>query len=47
MIVNGIRVTLRDWCQCHRGESIEKLIDLYYAAWVKVGGNGTVTVSWS
>lgn len=46
MTVNGVRIVLRDWCQCYRGEAHEKLIDLYYAVWQKVGGNGTVTVRW-
>lgn len=41
--INGLRVRLVDWCQCYKGRANEKLVDLYYAVWVKVGGRVTVT----
>lgn len=42
--VDGIRVKLIDWCQCYRGEPNEKLLDLYYDVYARVGGS--VTVRW-
>ena len=42
--VDGIRVKLIDWCQCHQGESNEKLIDLYYDVFARTGGS--VTIRW-
>jgi hypothetical protein len=42
--VDGIRVKLIDWCQCYEGESNEKLLDLYYDIFARVGG--TVVVRW-
>jgi hypothetical protein len=42
--VDGIRVKLIDWCQCYQGESIEKLLDLYYDVYARVGSS--VTVRW-
>jgi len=42
--VDGLRVRLIDWCQCHAGESNEKLLDLYYDLYERVGGS--VTVRW-
>lgn len=42
--VDGMRVKLIDWCQCHAGESSEKLLDLYYDVYARVGGS--VTVRW-
>ena len=42
--VDGIRVKLVDWCQCHKGERHEKLIDLYYDVYKRTGGN--VTIRW-
>ncbi|MBI2780915.1 MAG: hypothetical protein HYX55_03830 [Chloroflexi bacterium] len=42
--VDGLRVKLIDWCQCHAGESNEKLLDLYYDVYARVGGS--VTVRW-
>ena len=42
--VDGIAVKLVDWCQCHKGESGEKLIDLYYDVYRRVGGS--VTIRW-
>ena len=44
VLVDGVRVRLVDWCQCHKGESGEKLLDLYYDVFRRVGGE--VTVSW-
>lgn len=42
--VDGIRVKLVDWCQCHAGESTEKLLDLYYDVYARAGGS--VTIRW-
>jgi hypothetical protein len=42
--VNGIRVKLIDWCQCFRGESSEKLLDLYYDVFARTGSS--VTIRW-
>lgn len=42
--VDGMRVQLIDWCQCHAGESNEKLLDLYYDVYARVGGS--VTIRW-
>jgi hypothetical protein len=42
--VDGLRVKLVDWCQCYKGESHEKLIDLYYDVYKRVGGS--VTIRW-
>ena len=42
--VDGIRVKLVDWCQCHQGESSEKLLDLYYDVYSRTGSS--VTVRW-
>jgi hypothetical protein len=42
--VNGVRVKLVDWCQCYKGERHEKVIDLYYDVFRRVGG--TVTIRW-
>lgn len=42
--VDGLRVRLIDWCQCYAGESNEKLLDLYYDVYARVGGS--VTVRW-
>ena len=42
--VDGIRVKLIDWCQCHEGESIEKLLDLYYDVFDRTGSS--VTIRW-
>ena len=42
--VDGIAVKLVDWCQCYKGERSERLIDLYYDVYRRVGGS--VTVSW-
>jgi hypothetical protein len=42
--VDGVRVKLIDWCQCHAGESNEKLLDLYYDVYARVGGS--VTIRW-
>ena len=42
--VDGLRVRLIDWCQCHAGESNEKLLDLYFDVYARVGGS--VTVRW-
>lgn len=42
--VDGIRVKLIDWCQCHQGESNEKLLDLYDDVFARVGSS--VTIRW-
>jgi hypothetical protein len=42
--VDGVRVKLIDWCQCYKGEPQEKLLDLYYDVYRRVGGN--VTIRW-
>lgn len=44
VLVNGVRVELRDWCQCYRGEAHEKIIDLYYDVFARVGS--AVAVRW-
>jgi hypothetical protein len=47
VVVDGVVVVLADWCQCYKGQANEKLIDLYWDAWVRVPGveNG-VTIRW-
>ncbi len=42
--VDGIRVKLIDWCQCYKGESNEKLLDLYYDVFRLTGS--PVVVRW-
>ena len=42
--VNGMQVKLIDWCKCYQGQSNEKLLDLYYDVYSRVGSK--VTVSW-
>jgi hypothetical protein len=42
--VDGIRVKLIDWCQCYKGESNEKLLDLYYDVFARTGS--PVTIRW-
>lgn len=42
--VDGIAVKLVDWCQCYRGEPHEKVIDLYYDVFRRVGSE--VTIRW-
>ena len=42
--VDGMRVKLIDWCQCYKGEPNEKLLDLYYDVFARVGSN--VTIRW-
>jgi len=42
--VDGIRVKLVDWCQCYKGQSNEKLLDLYLDVYRVVGGS--VTIRW-
>ena len=42
--VDGIRVKLIDWCQCYEGQSNEKLLDLYYDVFARVGS--TVRIRW-
>ena len=44
VLVDGLRVKLIDWCQCYRGEPHEKLLDLYYDVYARVGGS--VTIRW-
>lgn len=43
--VNGHRVKLIDWCQCYWKRSNEKLIDLYWDAWVTTGARSGVVIS--
>jgi hypothetical protein len=42
--VDGIRVKLIDWCQCYKGESNEKLLDLYHDVFARTGSH--VTIRW-
>jgi hypothetical protein len=42
--VDGVRVKLIDWCQCYEGQSNEKLLDLYYDVFARVGSS--VTIKW-
>jgi hypothetical protein len=42
--VDGIAVRLVDWCQCYKGQSNEKLLDLYYDVFLRTGGQ--VTIRW-
>jgi hypothetical protein len=45
VLVDGLRVKLVDWCECHGGESgVEKLIDLYYDVYLRTGSS--VTIRW-
>lgn len=44
--VNGLRVRLIDYCQCHWNTSIEKVIDLYHGVWSDLGSPKTVTIRW-
>lgn len=44
VLVDGIRVKLVDWCQCHQGEPNEKLLDLYYDVLARTGAS--VTIRW-
>jgi len=44
VLVDGLRVKLIDWCQCHKGEPSEKLLDLYYDVFARTGSR--VTVRW-
>lgn len=44
VLVDGIPVTLVDWCQCYFKTSIEKVIDLYYDVFAKTGSQ--VTIRW-
>jgi hypothetical protein len=44
--VNGIAVTLIDWCQCYAGETHEKLIDLYKDVFDAASASRGVTISW-
>jgi hypothetical protein len=42
--VDGIRVKLIDWCQCYKGQSNEKLLDLYHDVYLRTGS--PVTIRW-
>ena len=42
--VDGIRVTLIDWCQCYEGQPSEKLLDLYHDVYLRTGS--PVTIRW-
>jgi hypothetical protein len=42
--VDGLRVKLIDWCQCYKGEPHEKLLDLYYDVFARVGSQ--VRIRW-
>lgn len=44
--VNGVPVKLVDWCQCYWKQPHEKLIDLYWDAWIETNAQGGVTISW-
>ena len=42
--VDGIAVKLIDWCQCYKGQSNEKLLDLYHDVYVRTGSS--VVIRW-
>lgn len=45
----SVSVRLTDFCQCYRGESHEKVIDLYWDVWAALGipnGSNRVKVAW-
>ena len=42
--VDGVRVKIIDWCQCYEGQPNEKLLDLYYDVFARVGS--TVRIRW-
>ncbi|HET9850962.1 MAG TPA: hypothetical protein VFP56_00485 [Candidatus Limnocylindrales bacterium] len=42
--VDGIAVKLIDWCQCYKGQSNEKLLDLYHDVYVRTGS--PVVIRW-
>lgn len=44
--VNGFPITLIDYCQCYWREPHEKLIDLYYSAWITTSARKGVTIRW-
>lgn len=46
--VNGITIKLVDYCQCYRGLPKEKVIDLYYDAWLVAAAprSGFVEIDW-
>ena len=41
-----INVKLVDWCQCYYKQPHEKVIDLYWDAWIDVNSGGYVKISW-
>lgn len=45
VLVNGHPVKLIDWCQCYWKRPNEKLIDLYWDAWVTTGARSGVVIS--
>jgi hypothetical protein len=42
--VDGIAVKLIDWCQCYKGQSNEKLLDLYHDVYARTGS--AVVIRW-
>jgi hypothetical protein len=42
--VDGIAVKLIDWCQCYKGQSNEKLLDLYHDVFARTGSS--VVIRW-
>jgi hypothetical protein len=42
--VDGVRVKIIDWCQCYEGQANEKLLDLYYDVYARVGS--PVRIRW-
>ena len=44
VLVDGVRVKLIDWCQCYKGQSNEKLLDLYHDVFARTGS--PVTIRW-
>jgi len=40
-----LRIKLIDWCQCYKGRSYEKLIDLYWDAYSRLPSN-KIRISW-
>lgn len=46
VLVNGLRVRLVDWCQCHWKKPGEKVIDLFLDAWIRTRARHGVVISW-
>ena len=46
VLVNGRAVKLVDWCQCYWKQPHEKVIDLFWDAWVATRAQGGVRIVW-